>query len=470
MGSIETPVATLAEEDSRPGVSKRPATGRISLLLGLLLFVVDLTLAISLMPQGPGPCPDPPGDSQDYDNLALNLLHGRGFGNYWSDPEWRRPYERCNRQGTFNGILERSGDFYPTAYRPPGFPILLAIIYALFGRSFLIARVVNAVLVAIAVVLAAELAKRYAGLIGWWVVAVMGTTDFALRYYANRFLSEPLAIFGAVVLAYCATRMFESADRHWAVASGVVLGALLLIRTAFVSLYMVPAALIIVASCSSAPRWRRYFLPGLVWMAVALVLPSPWFLRNCLMGGGLNPLGTQGGVGLAAGYHDEAVRARGSWSSHAFPQVWAEYLAEHPESKDVFNRLNPTQQEFFRSAVGQHAALNWVRANPDKLPLLFFDRVRTHWLRYFQLMDSVLFPILVLALLALWTRPTQPVSVALWAILAVNTLFVMMTYEDAGRLHVPYHLLVYILAGVGLQSLLVRHFDWNSRVVDSSRP
>jgi hypothetical protein len=81
-------------------------------------------------------------------------------------------------------------------------------------------------------------------------------------------------------------------------------------------------------------------------------------------------------------------------------------------------------------------------------------------------MDSVLFPVLVLALAVLWTKPTQPVTMALWAILAVNTLFVMLTYEDAGRLHVPYQLLVYVLAGVGLQSLLARHFDWNSRAMD----
>ena len=36
--------------------------------------------------------PPPGGDERDYEALAYNLWKGRGFGYFWSDPEWRAPY------------------------------------------------------------------------------------------------------------------------------------------------------------------------------------------------------------------------------------------------------------------------------------------------------------------------------------------------------------------------------------------
>jgi hypothetical protein len=83
---------------------------RTALLLGVLLFVLNLGLEIRLMRhQVPWTCSDPPGDSQDHDSMALNLLCGRCVGVIANDPEWRQPYEQCDQQGTYDVILQRTG-------------------------------------------------------------------------------------------------------------------------------------------------------------------------------------------------------------------------------------------------------------------------------------------------------------------------------------------------------------------------
>src|SRR5688500_12123839 len=72
--------------------------------------------------------PPEAGDGHDWDAVAFNIWrHGR-FGFAWSDPEWRRPYEGVRG---YESLLERRSEYYPTTYRPPGAPTLIALVYAL---------------------------------------------------------------------------------------------------------------------------------------------------------------------------------------------------------------------------------------------------------------------------------------------------------------------------------------------------
>ena len=94
---------------------------------------------------------EPPetGDGHDYDAIAYNVWHGRGFGYHWSDEEWRQPYQGIPR---YRLLLSRKSEFYPTTYRPPGMPYLLTAVYAVAGRNFAAWRVVNCAVMAGAVV------------------------------------------------------------------------------------------------------------------------------------------------------------------------------------------------------------------------------------------------------------------------------------------------------------------------------
>ncbi|MGZ7039358.1 MAG: hypothetical protein ACXVJO_14380, partial [Thermoanaerobaculia bacterium] len=76
-----------------------------------ILFLVASRIAAGT----DGTLPPPPGDTQDYDNIALQILRGRGFAIDYTDPEWKEPYRRHNEDGTYDEILSRTEPFHLTA-------------------------------------------------------------------------------------------------------------------------------------------------------------------------------------------------------------------------------------------------------------------------------------------------------------------------------------------------------------------
>src|SRR3954471_9058751 len=93
------------------------------------VFVVCSTLWISasiIASHGDWMLPGYPGDTQDFDGIALNLLRGRGFAIDYTDPEFRRPYEQHNQRGLFSAIVQRHTPLQLSTYRPPLLPVAIA--------------------------------------------------------------------------------------------------------------------------------------------------------------------------------------------------------------------------------------------------------------------------------------------------------------------------------------------------------
>ena len=438
-----------------------------------LLFGVNCFLALHLMrAEGRWLCPDLPGDSQDYDSLAFNLCAGRGFGHSWSDPVWRRPYVECNTDGRFNDILKRSGSYQPTAYRPPAFPAMLAGVYYCFGRSFLWGRLANVILGALAIVIAAHLGKRYAGWMGWWMVALLGTTDRALRVYSTLYLTEPLAVFMVALFALVYLRLYENYSPKWAVWTGVLLGLLLLVRPFFIVFYLViPSCFVFVAGRLGPLGSRRPWVLAGILCGVAVATPLPWLVRNCVVLQAFEPLGTQSGPTLTKAYHDEALSSQGYCAEGAMNQVWSQFLDAHQEIRQQLPTLTGPQLEKFKSVVGKQAAIHWVKGHLHTLPTLFLQRVRDHWSRYFKRSERLQLLVLLLAVASLWHKSNRSIVLALWSLPLASTLMVMLTFESPDyatpRFHLPLHLIVYVLAAIGLREVVVRLFPRKAALVSA---
>ena len=132
------------------------------------------------------------GDGQDYDSIAFNIWQGRGFGHNWDDPEWRRPYLASP---IYKDVLNRHSEFYPTTYRPPAMPYLLALVYKLAGRNFASWRIVNCAIMAAAVTIAAAISARFAGPMAAIITASLALLSPQLTASSHRFLTEALATF-----------------------------------------------------------------------------------------------------------------------------------------------------------------------------------------------------------------------------------------------------------------------------------
>jgi 4-amino-4-deoxy-L-arabinose transferase-like glycosyltransferase len=213
----------------------------------------------------------------------------------------------------------------PSAFRPPGYPLFLAGVYATARQEAAVAaRAVQALLGTIAAgligLIAARIWGRRVGLIALGVAALAPPLVIMSTALVSEALFVPLVL-AAVAAALEARR--SSRPLSWALVVGVLLGAAELTRTNAAVLLLTLA----LAVWKERPRWRPRALlaPAAVALA-AVVTVAPWTVRNALALRAFVPVSTEVGYTLAGTYN------LASRSDHHWPAVWKE--AEHGASPE----------------------------------------------------------------------------------------------------------------------------------------
>lgn len=152
------------------------------------------------------------------------------------------------------------------AYRMPGYPALLAAVYAVFGRSPLCGRVLNALAGAFAVVLVWLLGKELGRPKAGFVAALLLALYPEHILFTNALVGE--SVFSALLLWWLVCVVGDFTFPR-AVASGVIVGAMSYVRSVALPLALVPAVW-------DRRRFGRYFLA----FVVAAAMLSPWAIRN----------------------------------------------------------------------------------------------------------------------------------------------------------------------------------------------
>jgi hypothetical protein len=381
---------------------------------------------------------DPPetGDGHDYDAIAYNVWQGRGFGYYWSDPGWREPYRGIRR---FRLVLRRKSEYYPTTYRPPAMPYLLSAVYSVAGRNFGAWRVVNCAIMAGAVTTGAIIAAQFGGIGAAVAAATLALFSPHLTYYSQRFLTEALA---TLLLALVAFVWVRAARDGWTVAravtSGVMFGALLAARSIFV--LSLPVVLLLPGK--GAPGlavWRAKALC----IVTALVVISPWWIRNIMVTDAFMPLGTQGGINLPMGFGPRALASDGIWRSNP-EDGWPEIAAQ-----DLGRVESEVQLAKFRTA----STLGWMRDHPIEVTRLMGLHVWQEIRPRGDCYSDWLLPAAVLAVIFMRNVP----GVAVLGLIAVaNVAMIAMTYSAGGRFMVPLEPPLVALVGGAIAVAVVR--------------
>lgn len=401
-------------------------------------------------PDLPGPWGDPP----DYDNIALNLARGRGFAIDYSDPEFRRPYELHQRDHDYSHVVNRHTPFQIATYRPPLLPALLALSYRVFGRNFLIWRFIQSILTALGMVFLFDLAMRA---FGWRValatLAVLLFSHSFLRYVAREgVMTEPIGASLIAVLLWALGRFSQTDGRLlFAAEAGVAFALLCLARSfyvvwiPFVALYLAWIAWKIGASRSHIARAVSLFL------VVAVALPMPWWIRNCVVTGAFLPLGAPEGGALHAAYSDQAVLHHGNWWMPTTQQIENAYVHELGYS---CKGCDDVQLMRYESA----GARKWIVTHPWMVPKLAFQKLAITF-RFADDAGAVapLFLFALAAPLVLWRRRAyidRRVTIGVVLFIALNFLVIAMTWTSQGwRLAVPVEPLIIMLAGVALATI-----------------
>jgi beta-galactosidase len=263
-------------------------------------------------------------DQIDYVALGRSLAHGGGY----------------------------SLDGHPTAFRPPGYPLLLAFSFSLFGESLLPVRAAQAcadlLSCFLVYVLGRKLFSERVGLIGAGIFALFPVQIL----YVPIIMSE--TVFTTLLVMYLVLCADGTSSWKQGVLAGIVLGAGALVRP---TVLLLPAAI-------AAVRWIRGWTPGenlralAITAAAALVVLSPWLIRNHDEFGRVS-LTSNTGVNFWMGAHS------GATGSYSFPPN---------------NPLLAAKDEFEESDTGMRLGLAFIVDHPTEYGVILAKK----WAHFFS--------------------------------------------------------------------------------------
>jgi len=281
------PVRAAPEQPLRAGTPPRPGpVRRRRLLIGaaaVLVLVAALAIRLAYVDATPGM--KLVADGRDYDGHAVSIAQGNGYSASYA--------------------------LRPTAFRPPGFTYLLGGVYWVAGveraaapERVIVARraqvVIGTVLVATIGLVAALLWGPVVALVAMGLAAVY----VPLVTMSGTVMTEPL--FAVFMLGCLAAAIMHRRSAHrwrWALVAGVLAGLAILTR-ANAAILLLPLALV---AWDRRPRWSlRALGPPVALVAVAVLIVSPWTIRNARTLHHFVPVSTQLGSLLAGTYNDDA--------------------------------------------------------------------------------------------------------------------------------------------------------------------
>ena len=374
-------------------------------------------------------------DARDYDVHAVSVAHGNGFSK------------------------ELTGS--ATAFRPPGYVYLLGATYRVFGVQdspaadrIVVARRLGAVLgmlgVALIGVLALQLWGRRIALIAMGLAAVYLPSIL----YADAMMSEQLFVVFMLAALICV--LWRRGSLWTAALAGVFAGLAILTRANGLAL-LVPLAF----ALWLPPRrtWRAFVAPAVLGL-VAILVVTPWTIRNARELHAFVPVSTQFGTALAGTYNTVAM------NDPVNPGAWRS-LRRIPEYAPLSANFRTTN-EAVREKRLRTAGEDFIRAHPAYLGTVFywntrrmFDLASMTWSRHTASTISVgpdwadravycFWIFLALAIFGAWRRPQAPWW--LWLVPLFMFLSVVFTAAETPRYRAPIDPFIIFLAAIALSA------------------
>jgi 4-amino-4-deoxy-L-arabinose transferase-like glycosyltransferase len=302
----------------------------------------------------------PAADGTYYHVLAKRIAAGQGYTWAWPD-----------------GVVTHA------AHYPVGYPGVVGLAYALFGATPVVAMLVNAVLGTAGAWAAHDLLRRATSprlALGGGLAAALHP---ALVPYTAAMMTEGVTAAASILAIALAARAKDAtrsqgkeASRSglpWLVACGVVMGLATLVRPQVIA--VAPAIGWLAAGADKGTLARVARLATVT--ALALIVCTPWTVRNCMRMEKCALVSVNGGWNLAIG----AQTVTGSWQELTVPEACKEVFAEAAKD-DCFGR------EARRVILAEPGA--WLARVPAKLRVTFDYFGAAPW--YLHAANPVSFP------------------------------------------------------------------------------
>jgi len=311
--------------------------------------------------------------------LVAALLRGWYLWEVTGAPDFRALQQDLEVQD-YQARAMLSGDWTPPShrqdpeinvtpyYRPPGYPWLLAAIYACTGGSYLAPRVLNSILGLLTIVLVYRLGRavgeRRIGLMAAGLLAVY----WGAIYYEGEVNDPAVFVFLIPCLLLTLRRWAISGRIRWASLAGLITGFYAIMRPNIL-LFGPFMACWMAAWCWRQGRIRQ--IPA-AWAALALctaAVIAPVTARNWMVSGEFVPISTYFGENLLIGNSEESDGYT-SWTPYLQElegtgqfSVWVYNNIVRGLGKEV-GKPDLTHSE--ASKIFARQAMDWIRQHPGK--------------------------------------------------------------------------------------------------------
>lgn len=305
--------------------------------------------------------------------LSLRLIY---FGDAQKSPFFEHPrldglfHDRWAQSIASGNLL---GD--EVYFRAPLYPYLLGGVYATFGHSLLIPRILQHVLGALGVVLVFLLARRYFNFPSAVIASLLAAAYAVTIYFEGELLFESLLAFLCVLWFAVLPRPEEQRKWRWLLA-GFVFGIICITRPTF--LVVGAILLVIVAAHFVQSRGWRHSLRVALLLAAGCAIPIlPVTVRNYVVGHEFVLIASQGGINFYIGNNPKA-----DGFSSAIPDA----LGKSWENRDIEFQVEkvlgrkPTASDV--SGYWYARALGFIGDSPAHFVSLLVKKLYLFWNHY----------------------------------------------------------------------------------------
>jgi hypothetical protein len=358
-------------------------------------------------------------DERDYHAIAGSLAAGRGF----------------------------SLEGRPTAWRPPGYPLLLAV-PIMAGATIPHLRILNAGLLALTIYLIHALVRTQAPAPAGLAAAIMTACFPVLLYTAGTLFPQTLG--GVLLVAIMLLLARRLSRRRETVAAGLLFGALILTIPTFIFQLGVVVLWLVWVRREPLRRVALVVIPALALVAV-------WALRNYLVLGAFVFVTTNAGLPLLIGNYpgarpdaDPAIYLADLAPQMALAETMNEVEADRYFRKQAWAFMSGHPAEALQ--LYSRKALNYFNYRSEILATGEGTRTRdiVMALTYLPLLAA-----LVLRLLFARTMRFSPMELLLAVLYLTNALFAALFFTKI-RYRLPFDLLLIALAALTLFRLAGR--------------
>ena len=302
-----------------------------------------------------------------------------------ADPDgYRLIAESLANAGVYGRPLgghDQGGPLFPTAYRPPLYPLLLSA-FVRQAQAPQAAIATLHVFLALATVALVHRLGCNLGLPRAAACAAIGVAvDPILLHQSTLVMTETLAAFFTSLLLLLGERLVRRRTFRYAAALGLSLGIAALCRPTFLPLVPCFAAACLVFHAS---RWRRLGLLIVV-LGAALLAVSPWALRNQRVFHRWIVTTTHGGYTLLLGnnpdfYQHLVSGPRGeAWRLPTDDHLMQQCRRAHPELATRRAAASGPEQEWLDDQLAYQCAREHIRARPDLFARACLYRAAQFW-------------------------------------------------------------------------------------------